>query len=71
MCDTTYNTPMNTIGIGDPVPFGCNNLGSGDKFGNNIFNSKNKKVKITTKKPAQNMFIDFTPRPLIVMSNKK
>lgn len=30
MC--TYNTPFNTIGVGDPVPYGMNSLGSGDRF---------------------------------------
>lgn len=30
MC--TYNTPFNTVGIGDPVPYGMNSLGSGDRF---------------------------------------
>lgn len=33
MCDcVVYNTPMNTIGVGDPVPFGINSYGSGDRF---------------------------------------
>lgn len=33
MCGVVYNTPMNTIGVGDPVPFGTNSYGSGDLFG--------------------------------------
>ena len=32
-CDcVVYNTPMNTLGVGDPVPFGINSYGSGDRF---------------------------------------
>ena len=27
-----YNTPFNTVGVGDPVPYGMNSLGSGDRF---------------------------------------
>lgn len=27
-----YNGPMCTLGIGDPVPFGVNSFGSGDRF---------------------------------------
>lgn len=33
-----FNTPFNTIVVGDPVPANTNNLGSGD-----IFTSLNKK----------------------------
>ena len=32
MCDVVYNTPLNTVGVGDPVPYGMNSLGSGDRF---------------------------------------
>ena len=32
MCEVVYNTPCNTIGVGDPVPYGMNSLGSGDRF---------------------------------------
>lgn len=28
-----YNTPFNTVGVGDPVPFGMAECGSGDLFG--------------------------------------
>ena len=49
MCLTTvvYNTPMNTIGVGDPVPFGINSYGSGDRFDTTPGSkSKNKNKKI-------------------------
>ena len=32
MCGVVYNTPMNTVGVGDPVPFSTTGLGSGDRF---------------------------------------
>ena len=31
MC-VVYNTAFNTVGVGDPVPYGLNSLGSGDRF---------------------------------------
>lgn len=31
MC--VYNTALNTIGVGDPVPFSVSECGSGDLFG--------------------------------------
>lgn len=38
------STPMNVMGIGDPVPAGANGeLGSGDRFDNFVFKSKSKK----------------------------
>ena len=47
MCDgnitpnTAFNTPMNTNGIGDPVPAGSHGQsGSGDRFGGNKKPSK-------------------------------
>lgn len=30
MC--VYNTAFNTLGVGDPVPYGMNSFGSGDRF---------------------------------------
>lgn len=74
MCDgVVYNTPMNTIGIGDPVPFGINSFGSGDRFdttpGSNR-KSKNKNKKIYSKPPVKHPFNGIQQMPLIVMSNK-
>ena len=50
MCDTVYNTPMNTIGVGDPVPFGINSFGSGDLYGQVLPKGKKGKQLPYTKK---------------------
>ena len=47
-----YNTTMNTLGIGDPVPATMNTLGSGDLF---QFSPKRKKIKKITKQKKVNM----------------
>lgn len=39
------NTPLNTIGIGNPVPAGMNTLGSGDLFQFNKRKKKSNKIK--------------------------
>jgi hypothetical protein len=61
MCDCCYNTPFNTLGIGDPIPAGNPALTSADLAGKktgtgdlyNIFGKTSKKDKnITKKKPA-------------------
>ena len=74
MCLTytvVYNTPMNTIGVGDPVPFGINSYGSGDRFDTTPGSkSKNKNKKIYSKPPVQHGFNGIKQMPLIVMSNK-
>lgn len=72
MCDcVVYNTPMNTIGVGDPVPFGINSYGSGDRFDTTPGSkSKNKNKKIYSKPPVQHGFNGIKQMPLIVMSNK-
>ena len=69
-----YNTPMNTLGVGDPVPFGVTECGSGDIFGYGPAKpkkfGKGKKghvMGMATKQPAP-MFGDYgmKPRPLFV-----
>ena len=54
MCDcVVYNTPMNTLGVGDPVPFGINSYGYGDRFDTTPGSkSKNKNKKIYSKPPV-------------------
>lgn len=48
-----YNTPMNTMGIGDVVPPTATQLGSGDCF-NNIFGAGNRANRQQKKrKPEQ------------------
>lgn len=73
MCDgVVYNTPMNTIGIGDPVPAGMGIFGSGDRFDGGIGKkSKNKNKKIYSKPPGQHSFNGIQQMPLIVYKNKK
>lgn len=67
MCDTVYNTPMNTIGVGDPVPFGINSFGSGDLYGQVLPKRKKGKQLPYTKKQ-----INYGQQlPLIVMAKKK
>ena len=56
MCDfggvtTGMQTPFNTIGIGDPVPYGIGKMGSGDKFCGG-----------TTKKKKQGVAIKAAPQ---------
>lgn len=75
MC--VYNTPMNTVGIGDPVPFGANgSYGSGDLFGS-LFPAlpkapKSPKSPKSPKLPYTKKAVNFfEQRPLIVMKNKK
>lgn len=74
MCDgVVYNTPMNTVGIGDPVPFGIGTYGSGDRFDTTPDSKskvKNKNKKIYSKPPVQHPFNGIQQMPLIVMSNK-
>ena len=68
MCDCLYNTPMNTIGIGNAVPAGINTLGSGDLF------QFSKKRKPYMKKRIQNnktsKFL-LNPPLLVMTKNKK
>lgn len=73
MCDgVVYNTPMNTIGIGDPVPASMGTFGSGDRFDGGIGKkSKNKNKKIYSKPPVQYSFKGIQQMPLIVYKNKK
>ena len=56
MCGVVYNTPMNTVGVGDPVPFGMNSLGSGDRFDNGFAKKKQTRYMPYYKKPAQMPF---------------
>ena len=63
MTNGSYATLNNTIGIGDPVPFGNNNYGSGDKFTANKKKSKNT--------DNNHVPFDLSMKPLIVMANKK
>jgi hypothetical protein len=61
-------TPFNTIGIGDPVPYGIGTFGSGDKFASNS-KKKNKKSGIATKAaPQVSLGVNMEQRPLIVYS---
>ena len=62
MCNVVYNTPMNTLGIGNPVPATMNTLGSGDLF---QFSQKRKKIKKISKQKKINM----NP-PLLVYKKK-
>jgi hypothetical protein len=64
-----FSTPMNTIGIGDPVPAGINTLGSGDLFTTAVKagkKGKNQKPQIATKKPAYQSEL-----PYVVYTNNK
>ena len=47
---------MNTVGVGDPVPFGMNSLGSGDRFDNGFAKKKQTRYMPYYKKPAQMPF---------------
>lgn len=69
MCETVYNTPMNTIGIGNAIPAGINTLGSGDLF---QFSTKRKKIsskKHNKIKNIKSINYNLTP-PLIVYTKK-
>ncbi len=84
MCDVTYNTAFNTVGVGDPVPYGLNSFGSGDRFdlGPN-FNNKKKKGKSYSQynyNPSKSTMMPFMKksaysgieqRPLLVYSKNK
>lgn len=60
-----YNNTCNTLGIGDAVPAGANNIGSGDKFGNTVTK------KPATKKEAKKLTEpDWKDRPNIVYTKK-
>lgn len=81
MC--AYNTPMNTLGVGDPVPYSDNTMGSGDIYGSILPKLPNlpKKVKKPSapkmpkfpfmKKAATNLSDIFQEKPLLVMKDKK
>lgn len=72
MCDfggvtTGMQTPFNTIGIGDPVPYGIGKMGSGDKFCGGT--TKKKKKGVATKAALQvQLGVNLEQRPLIVYS---
>lgn len=67
--DNVFQTPMNTLGIGDPVPYGINGYGSGDLFGNKKGSKKSKKSNIATKRvPQCQLGVNLEQRPLIVMA---
>ena len=72
MCDfggvtTGMQTPFNTIGIGDPVPYGIGKIGSGDKFCGGT--TKKKKQEVATKAaPQVQLGVNLEQRPLIVYS---
>ena len=60
-------TPFNTIGIGDPVPYGIGKMGSGDKFSGGT--TKKKKQGVATKAvPQVQLGVNLEQRPLIVYS---
>lgn len=60
-------TPFNTIGIGDPVPYGIGKMGSGDKFCGGT--TKKKKQGVATKAASQvQLGVNLEQRPLIVYS---
>ena len=60
-------TPFNTIGIGDPVPYGIGKMGSGDKFCGST--TKKKKQAVATKAaPQVQLGVNLEQRPLIVYS---
>lgn len=67
-----YNTPMNTIGIGNAIPAGINTLGSGDLF---QFSKKNPYMKkginkIKKKFNKTNSYL-LNPPLLVMTKNKK
>ena len=65
--DGGMQTPFNTIGIGDPVPYGIGRMGSGDKFCGGT--AKKKKQRIATKAaPQVQLGVNLEQRPLIVYS---
>ena len=71
MC-VVYNTPMNTVGVGDPMPFGgIAGLGSGDRFDGGFSKKAYKQYKPYMKKPAQMPFNFSQPLPLLVMTKQK
>lgn len=63
----SYATPNNTIGVGDPIPYSVNNLGSGDLFGTN---NKKKKRPAAKKEPMSMGQSGLATLPYIVMTNK-
>lgn len=67
-----YNTPMNTMGIGDPVPFGPGHFGSGDRFDGfckpHRGVNKHGGMQPFHKPAPPQSFGGFQPMPLIVMS---
>ena len=71
MCDfggvtTGMQTLFNTIGIGDPVPYGIGKIGSGDKFCGGT--TKKKKQGVAAKAAPQVLGVNLEQRPLIVYS---
>lgn len=65
MC--TYNTPFNTVGVGDPVPYGMNSFGSGDRFDmgpkfKGGFSSRGRSYSQYNYKPAKMTF--KPPKPI-------
>lgn len=57
MPDSAYNTPVNTMGMGDVVVPGVDHVGSGDRFDNFIFGDlvrkRNSKKKKKSKKKSR------------------
>ena len=81
MC--VYNNCFNTVGVGDPVPYGMNSLGSGDRFDLGPFKKPFKKQGIKTikaysqYKPAKQKTNYKTnhnimkPQPILVYKKKR
>jgi len=69
MCNIVYNTPFNTVGIGDPVPYGMNSFGSGDRFdmGPNFKQKlpKGKSYSQYNYKPSKATFKGPKPMPIL------
>ena len=69
-----YNTPMNTLGVGDLVPAGTTEYGNDFKqmqFGKPASKRPAQYQNSKKNQPKQNSGFDFTPRPLYVPYGKK
>ena len=58
-----YNGPMCTLGIGDPVPFGINSFGSGDRFDMGPGQRRGGHGKMMKPRRAYQQYKPFMPAP--------
>ena len=69
-----YNTPMNTMGLGDVVPAGTTEYGNDFKqmqFGKPATKKSAQYQNPKKSQPKQTPGFDFSPRPLYVPFGKK